>query len=183
VKFFKSSNLEPLSVTMTGVKMGNRLLIAGGSDGLLVAQLAAKPGLTGRTLLVDEDPDVAGKAALTAEADGSLVEKQVGPWERIDAENESFDVAVVRDVLDRLEPYRRASFLGEVLRVLRPGGRCVVIESMGRSGLGALLDRRRQNAEYVSSGGAISALSMAGFRAARQLAERDGLRFVEGGRG
>ena len=36
---------------------------------------------------------------------------------------------------------------------------------------------------YVSSGGAVAALEAGGFRAARMLAERDGIAFAEGVKG
>ena len=52
-----------------------------------------------------------------------------------------------------------------------------------RGGLGALFRPRRRgpvDPHYASSGGAIVALEAEGFRAARLLAERDGLSFFEG---
>ena len=52
-----------------------------------------------------------------------------------------------------------------------------------RGGLGALFGARASapvDPHYQSSGGAIAALEAEGFRAARLLAERDGLSFFEG---
>ena len=45
---------DPLAVTMTGVKLGDRLLVIGCGQAKLVAQLALKPGLTGRACALDE---------------------------------------------------------------------------------------------------------------------------------
>src|SRR5215207_1555377 len=54
--WFKSSPPgDPLAVTMAGVKMGDRLLVIGCSDPKLVAQLALKPGISGRVCAVDAD--------------------------------------------------------------------------------------------------------------------------------
>jgi ubiquinone/menaquinone biosynthesis C-methylase UbiE len=170
---------EPLTVSMSGVKLGDRLLVVGCSDPALIAQLALKTGLTGRACAVDEDAGRTDRAAKAVEADGALIEPLTAPWTELPLESGAFDVVVIRDVLPSLDTHRRAPLVAEALRVLRPGGRCIVIEGSARGGLTALF-QGRPNAEYVSSGGAERALSAVGFRAVRALAERDGVTFVEG---
>jgi ubiquinone/menaquinone biosynthesis C-methylase UbiE len=179
----KAAPAEPLAVSMAGVKLGDRLLVVGCGDPALVAQLALKTGLTGRACALDEDGARASRAARIVEREGALVETLTAPWTALPFENAAFDLVVIRDALAHLDPHRRPAMLGEVLRLLRPGGRCVVVEGAGRAGLAALLQPRTVNAEYASSGGAERALSAAGFRAVRSLAERDGLKFVEGVKG
>ena len=49
---------DPLVVAMTGVKLGDRLLIMGGSHTKTVAYLALKPGISGRVVVVDADASV-----------------------------------------------------------------------------------------------------------------------------
>ena len=44
-KWFKTSTLDPLSVSMAGAKLGDRVLVVGCSDPRLIAALAAKAGL------------------------------------------------------------------------------------------------------------------------------------------
>ncbi len=176
----KTTPAEPLAVSMAGVKLGDRLLVLGCGDPVLLAQLAQKTGLTGRACALDEDAARAGRAGQVVEREGALVETLTAPWTALPLDTAAFDVVVIRDVLSQLDLHRRSLALGEVLRVLRPGGRCVVVEGAGRTGLAALLQPRAVNAEYASSGGADRALSAAGFRAVRSLAQRGGLRFVEG---
>ena len=176
----KTAPGEPLAVSMPGVKLGDRLLVLGCSDPVLIARLAVKTGLTGRACAFDEDAALAKRAGRTAEREGALVETLTASWTELPLDAAAFDVVVVRDVLARLDLHRRAPALYEVLRVLRPGGRCIVIEGGGRGGLGALLQGRTGSAEYRTSGGASRALSAAGFRAVRLLADRGGLTFVEG---
>ena len=176
----KTASAEPLDVAMSGVKLGDRLLVLGCGDPTLVAQLALKTGLTGRACALDEDAARTARAARVVEREGALVEMLTSPWTQLPLESEGFDVVVIRDALPRIELHHRAALVGEVLRVLRPGGRCVVIEGGGRGGLGALFQGRTANAEYASSGGASRALSAGGFRAVRELAHRGGLTFVEG---
>jgi hypothetical protein len=69
----------------------------------------------------------------------------------------------------------------ETGRVLRSGGRCLVVEQAMRGGLGALFSRRQLDRLYAA-GGARAALEAEGFAGVRILADRDGIRFTEGTR-
>ena len=91
---------------------------------------------------------------------------------------ESFDVVVVRDVLPALAPDARAGCLLGIHGVLRRGGRCLVIDSVSSGAFAALF---RKSAPAGTE--AMRALEAAQFRAVRTLAERQGLRFVEGVKG
>ncbi|MBW8713960.1 MAG: NAD(P)-dependent alcohol dehydrogenase, partial [Acidobacteria bacterium] len=53
--FRRAAPTEPLAITMTGVKLGDRLLVIGAGDPRLIAALATKSGLTGRASVVDAD--------------------------------------------------------------------------------------------------------------------------------
>jgi len=178
--FRKSAPTEPMAVTMAGVKMGDRLLAVGARDSALIAALAAKTGLSGRACAVDADAERVKAAGPAIEREGSLVEVTRAPWGMLPYDEKSFDVVVVRDVLMTLPADARSLAAGELLRVLRPGGRAVVIESAPRGGIGALFNKIEMDSTYVSSGGAVKALSRAGFAATRVLAEHEGLIFVEG---
>jgi predicted methyltransferase len=68
----------------------------------------------------------------------------------------------------------------EVHRVLRGGGRAVVIEDHGRQKFAGLVRTASDDPQYERSGGAVHVLDAAGFKATRTLAERDGQVFVEG---
>ena len=52
-KWFKPAALDPLSVSMCGAKLGDRVLVVGCGDPRLVAALGAKAGLSGRACAVD----------------------------------------------------------------------------------------------------------------------------------
>jgi ubiquinone/menaquinone biosynthesis C-methylase UbiE len=180
--FRKSVPTDPLAVTMTGVKLGDRFLAIGLGDPLLTAALAAKAGLTGRACAVDADAARVKIGGAAVEREGALVEAVHAPWGDLPYEDGSFDVAVVRDVFATLPAQARTLAAAAVCRALRPGGRVVVIDSTARGGLvGALLNRTPgRDPDYAASGGAVTALTQAGFAAVRQLAEHDGSLFVEG---
>lgn len=178
--FFRTPG-EPLAVAMAGVKMGDRLLMIGCGDPLLVARLAVKTGLTGRAFAIDARPALAAAAEATAPREGALIETAVAPWSALPLEPGSFDVAVVRHVFGDISPAERAACAADVHRVLRPGGRCLVIDPAEPTGLARFL-RRPSSPEYLAAGGALPVLEQAGFRAARLLAAREALVFTEAAR-
>jgi ubiquinone/menaquinone biosynthesis C-methylase UbiE len=179
--FRKSAPTDPLAVTIAGVKLGDRFLAVGMRDTALVAALAAKAGLTGRACAVDADEARVTAGAAAIEREGALVEAVRAPWGMLPYDDSSFDVAVLRDVLMVLPVQARALAANEVLRVLRAGGRVLVIEPAPRGGLvGAILNRQQSDPDYEASGGALTTLTQAGFVAVRRLAEHDGQIFVEG---
>jgi ubiquinone/menaquinone biosynthesis C-methylase UbiE len=169
---------EPLMVTMAGVRMGDRLLILGGDAPGGIAELALKPGMTGRTCIVDEDAERVSRAAALAEREGALVEQQTAPITAVPYDAGMFDVVVVNHLLARLDAGRRSQCLTEATRVVRGGGRCVVIQPGPKGGILGLLS----GAARMTPGEVEALLSEAGFRAVHTLAEREGLLFVEGAR-
>ena len=180
--FFKRDSPHSLTVGMVGTKMGDRFLQVGCADGGRMAAIAAKVGLSGRAVVVAPDAGAAERARKGAAREGVLVEIEDATPSRLPFEEASFDVAVVDDtagLVGTMRPEERVGTFREVLRVLRPGGRVMVIGTAPRGGLGALLTRAQSGPPFAASGGAIKSLEAEGFRSARILAEREGLIFVE----
>ncbi len=175
MKWIRKSNLEPLAVSMSGLKLGDRLLVMGCSDPALIAALASRVGLTGRACAVDENEQRAADAGRAAEREGALVETAHAPGWRVPFDESSFDVVVLREMLSKEAPGPRIA-VQESRRVLRPGGRAVVIEGAERRGLSALLT----GAHTPAAGNATAVLESGGFVAVRTLAERGGMLFAEG---
>jgi ubiquinone/menaquinone biosynthesis C-methylase UbiE len=180
MSFFRKSSLEPLAVSMSGVKLGDRLLVLGGSDPILTAALASKAGLTGRACALDASAEATAAAAAAVERQGVLIETFTAPWTMLPFDSDSFDVVVFRNVLGPLAPDGRAGAVREARRVLRPGGRCLVIDDAARRALAGLLGGRGASLQYASQGGGRQALESGDFRGVRTLAEREGQVFVEG---
>jgi ubiquinone/menaquinone biosynthesis C-methylase UbiE len=176
-RWFRKAATEPLAVSMASIKLGDRLLIVGSSDIALIAALATKCGLTGRTCVVEEDDAVSARAAAAVEREGALIESFTAPFTTLPFEPGEFDVVAIRNVLRAAQGERRVQLASEARRVLRPGGRCIVIENERHGGLAGLL-----RSEPDEPGGQTleSTLATAGFRGVRTLAEREGLAFVEG---
>ena len=179
MRYLRKSELEPLVVSMCGLKLGHRFLVIGSSDTDLVWRLAAKVGLTGRACLLDESAAQTAAAAAAVEQQGTLVESFTAPFTSLPFEAGAFDAVVLRNVLGAIEPSRRSAAMNEVMRVIRPGGRCIAIEDLPKSGIRALVTGR--GGGTPSAGPiAVELLTAAGFRGVRLLAEREGFAFVEG---
>ena len=171
-KWIRQSTLDPLAVSMSGVKLADRLLVIGCGDPVLIAKLAAKAGLTGRACAVDETEPRAKDAERIAEREGVLIEAAHAPGLRVPYENDSFDVVVLREPGSNLAD----AALSEARRVLRPGGRAVAIAGGEQRGLSGLFAKRAApDANRVTG-----MFTAAGFLAVRTLAEREGMLFVEG---
>ena len=180
---FKRQDPHYLVVAMTGVKMGDRLLHVGCGSGSRLGAIAAKVGLSGRAVAVVPDDESAARARAGAADAGVLVEVVVAPPTALPDETGAFDVVIVDDTIGSLGARRaeeRVAAVRELHRVLRVGGRVVVIGTAPRGGFGAVFTRATAGPPFVSSGDAVKSLQADGFPTARLLAERDGLAFAEG---
>jgi ubiquinone/menaquinone biosynthesis C-methylase UbiE len=171
---------------MTGVNLGDRLLQVGCTDASLLGAIGSKVGLSGRVCAIVPDDADAARARRAAEKFGFLLEMEIGSLGNFPFEDGAFNLIVVdsqNGLLSAMKPEQRVATLQQAFRTLAARGRIVVIERGARGGLGALLGSSAPapvDPHYKSSGGAIAALEAEGFRAARLLAERDGLSFFEG---
>ena len=113
---------------------------------------------------------------------GVLVEIEIAPPTRLPADEGAFDLAVVDDtggLFGTMRAEDRVAAIRELLRILRPGGRVMIVGAAPRGGLGTLLTRAQSGPPFASSGQAAQALQADGFKSVRMLAEREGLVFVE----
>lgn len=167
-----------LVVGMTGVKMGDRLAQVGCADGARLAAVAAKVGLSGRAVAVVPDESSAARARKGAERAGVLVELETAPPTHLPLDSSAFDLAIIDDtggLLARMDENDRAAAVREARRIVRPGGRVMVIGAAPRAGLSALFSRTTAGPPFDAA----PLLAADNFRSVRTLAERDGLVFVE----
>lgn len=184
--FRKPEQKHALAIAMTGVALGDRLLQVGCTDVSLLGAIGSKVGLSGRVCAIVPDEAHTARAKRAAEKSGFLLEIETGSLGHFPFEDGAFNLVVVDNqegLLSSMRPEQRVATLKEAFRTLAARGRIVVIERGARGGLGALFGSSGAapaDPHYKSSGGALVALEAEGFRAARLLAERDGLSFFEG---
>jgi SAM-dependent methyltransferase len=180
--FLKHHNPHDLVVSMTGVKLGDRLMQIGCADAGRLAAVASKVGLSGRALAVVPAESVAAQVSNAAARAGVLVEIEIASPTTLPLHDDTFDLAVVDDTagfVGAMRPEGDVATIREIARVLRPGGRIVFIGASPRGGLGRLFTRSQTDPPLVASGQASALLRADGFISVRQLADRDGLVFVE----
>lgn len=175
----KTKPREPLPITMTGIRMGERLLQIGIDDPKIAGAIAAKVGLSGTAVMAVIDEADAARARAAAARSGALVDITVTPLETLPYPNASFDVIVLHGMrvsLGASTPGVSTAALKECVRVLRGGGRIVTITPGPKTGFAALV---RPSPDETSESAA-AALSAAGFRPVRVVGELEGYRFTEG---
>ena len=163
----RGSSMDPLQVSMTGVRMGERFLQIGCNDKALLAGLAAKVGLSGTAVVAAFNPNQAKLAESIARKVGALIDvKDIQEGRAWPIEDDAFDMVVIDDTDEGfVDLEHRAEVLRNSLRALRAGGRIEVVTPV-------------KNAHPPIDFQTL--LSEAGFKPVRILAETNGLRFVEG---
>jgi SAM-dependent methyltransferase len=179
----KAKDTERLPIRMSGLRMGERLLQIGVDDPTLLGAMALKVGLSGSASVAVTDEAAAAHARDGAARAGALIDLHVTSLESLPFDTDAFDVVVVHGVNGLLrslnERARSEPALREARRVLRHGGRIIVIEAGPKSGLAGMISPYRPDATYDAAGGSVAALHAAGFKTARVLWEREGYRFTE----
>jgi hypothetical protein len=163
----RAREMDPLHVSMTGVRMGERFLQIGCRDRALLSGLAAKVGLSGSAAVAALTPLDANNAEAVGRKVGALIEvTQVDlnhDWPFAQA---AYDMIVIDDTASEFLGFGNVTaVLRNAFGSLRPGGRIEVVTKVATP---------HEGADFVAR------LTEAGFKPVRVLAERDGFRFVEG---
>lgn len=160
--------MDPLHVSMTGVRMGESFLQIGCNDKSLLSGLAQKVGLSGNCAVAAFSAQEAKLAAAIGTKVGALIDIQTitagGAWPFGEGQ---FDMVVIDNTGDTFGAVGdKTGVLRHALRALRPGGRLEVVT--------------REKSANTPDYDFMREMTDAGFKPVRLLAERDGFRFIEG---
>jgi len=179
IRLFKGGRtrtLDPLQVSMTGVRMGERFLLIGCHDRALLSGLAAKVGLSGSAAVATNDLASARRAAAVGAKVGALIDVRPIEGDALPFDRDQFDMVVIDDTngsFAAIDEPARVAYLRDALRTVRQGGRIEVVEGLG-GGIFRGAVTRPQSYDMLRD------LVAAGFKPSRLLAEKDGFRFLEG---
>ncbi|MGA4845365.1 methyltransferase domain-containing protein [Streptomyces sp. G5(2025)] len=111
------------------VRAGSRVLDVGCGPGYLLSELRGDIGPTGRIYGIDISESMLKLARdrCVPATEAASVDLRSGRAEEIPFPDASFDAAVAVQVYEYVEDIERA--LGELFRVLRPGGRAVILDT------------------------------------------------------
>jgi len=173
----RTRSMDPLQVSMTGVRMGERFLQIGCHDRALLSGLAAKVGLSGAAAVAATDAASVKRAAAVGAKVGALIDVRPLEGDVLPFDSDHFDMIVIDDTdgsFAAIADATRTAWLSEALRIVRAGGRIEVVEGLGGGGLMRGPVARPQGYDLLRD------LAAAGFKPSRLLAEKDGFRFLEG---
>lgn len=161
------------AMAMVGVKSGNEVIVVGAADAELPARIAVVTGLNGQTLVVDR-AEARERVEAAARRAGALVEFADAPPTALPVAAASTDVLVLALGLASLTADERSRTVQEAMRVLRPGGRTIVVEGGKTARAAGTPESKRLDADAI-----LTLLAGVGGKAVRTLATVDGLTYYE----
>ncbi|WP_169951697.1 class I SAM-dependent methyltransferase [Microbispora sp. H11081] len=110
---------------LSGAAAGHRILDVGCGTGYLTRLLAPLVGSEGRVTGVDPSPAMIGHARRRSPGNCSY---QAGEGQELPFPDASFDIVVSSFAVHHMPVSARGAAMGEMFRVLRPGGRLLIAE-------------------------------------------------------
>ncbi|OLE67384.1 MAG: hypothetical protein AUG09_02695 [Acidobacteria bacterium 13_1_20CM_2_68_7] len=115
-------------VDLAASSTGERVLDVGCGTGSLAVALKGAVGPTGSVLGIDASPEMIDVARRNASKAGVAVDFQVGLGEAIPLANGTFDLVVSQLAIHHFPDDLKPSAFGEMYRLLKPGGRCLIVD-------------------------------------------------------
>lgn len=154
----------PETVSALKLKPGAVVADLGAGSGLFEGPLAEAVGPSGMVYAVDIDAGLIDAIARKATAGGwRNVKPVLGQFTDPGLATGSVDVAFINDVLHHVE--QRAAYLGNVARILKPGGRIALIEYHPELG-----GHKNQPELQVSKSAAAALMAGIGFQSVEEIA-------------
>ncbi len=116
------------SVELAGIQPGERVLDVGCGTGDLTLAATACAGTQGEVVGIDASPEMIAVARRKADGKGAPARFDVALIERIPFPEGYFDVVLSSLMLHHLPGQLKQAGLAEVHRVLKPGGRLLVVD-------------------------------------------------------
>ena len=118
------------AVDLARFQSGETVLDVGCGTGTLTLEACARVGSTGRVSGIDPGPKQIARARQKAARRGLPIDFQVGVIERLPFPAKSFDAVLSTLMMHVLPDDLKRQGLSEIARVLKPGGRLLVVDTM-----------------------------------------------------
>lgn len=120
------------TVALAGILPGSVVLDIGCGTGTLLVEIASRIGTSVRLHGVDKSPEMLAHARRKAAARGIKVEMHEGSSDQLPFPDASFDVVFSTLMFHHLPEPMQLATTAEMCRVLRPGGKIIIIDMQRR---------------------------------------------------
>ena len=119
---------------LAGLQPGEGVLDVGCGTGTLAIVAKQRVGETGRVCGIDPSPQMIARASHKTARHGLAIDFQVGVIEQLSFPDQSFDMVLSTFMMHHLPEDLKRRGLAEVARVLKPGGRLLVVDLASPAG-------------------------------------------------
>jgi len=126
--------LRQRTADLAQLRPGESVLDVGCGTGTLALVAKRRVGEAGRVAGIDPAPQMIARARRKAARQGLSLDLQVGVIERLPFPDQSFDVVLSSLMMHHLPDDLKRQGLREIARVLKPGGRVLVLDAKRLSG-------------------------------------------------
>jgi ubiquinone/menaquinone biosynthesis C-methylase UbiE len=129
-------------VSLARLQPGERVLDVGCGTGSLALAIRRAVGAAGSVAGIDPSPEMIGRARGKARRAKVSIDFVEAPAQKLPFEAGSFDVVTSTLVLHQLPPDDLHAAVAEMIRVLRPGGRLLLVDIGSEGGHGGTVHAR-----------------------------------------
>jgi ubiquinone/menaquinone biosynthesis C-methylase UbiE len=129
----RAATLRSRTADLAQLTTGDAVLDGGCGTGDLALQVYRRVGSTGLVAGIDASPEMVARARQKATRRHTTIDFRVEPVETLSFADHTFDVVVSSLVFHHLPPALKQRGLVEIQRVLKPGGRLLLVDFMGTS--------------------------------------------------
>ncbi len=124
----RAGALRRQTVRLAQIQPGERVLEVGCGTGDVALRARAAAGPAGAVVGIDPAPEMIARAQRKAARRRVGIDYRVGVVEALDFPDASFDVVLSSMMMHHLPPSLKHRGLAEIRRVLKPGGRLLVVD-------------------------------------------------------
>jgi SAM-dependent methyltransferase len=138
--FGHEGRLRQRTLDLARVDAGDHVLDVGCGTGTLALAAHRRAGPDGSVRGIDASAEMIARAKAKSTRSGLPVHFEVGAAQSLPYADSTFDVVLCTLVIHHLPEDARAAAVAEMRRVLKPGGRLLIVEFLQQHGFGVLLN-------------------------------------------